>query len=196
MQSSCRIMHKWAKLKSFLIRNKLINLILCGMIFTQVGYPLPNDREKPAELSADSAILDQQGHYGEYIGHVDFLQGTTGLKAEKAITKGDEHNKLVEAVAIGSKKEQAHYWMLPGLNQPLFHAYADTIRYYPDKHIVELIGNARIIQGKNSFASDKIVYDIVKQQLISKGNKENRTTIIIHPDKTGTMKNPLAEIKP
>lgn len=197
MQSSYRIMHK-LKVISRVLTLKLRQLIIfvsISIFFPQIGFSLPTDREKEAELSADSATLDQQDHYGEYIGHVEFQQGSTRLKAAKAITKGDEHNKLIEAIALGDKKEQAHYWMQPDINQPILHAYADTIRYYPSKHIVELVGNARIIQGENSFSSDKIIYDLLKKHLVSKGSKQKKTTIIFHPSKKDSAKNFFNEIK-
>ena len=47
-------------------------------------------------------------------------------------------------------------------NKPPFHAYADTIRYYPLRHLIELIGNARVEQGNNSLSAAKITYDTVE----------------------------------
>ncbi|MDI9818354.1 MULTISPECIES: lipopolysaccharide transport periplasmic protein LptA [unclassified Legionella] len=144
---------------------------------------MPDDREKIAELSADSADLNQEKHRGEYLGNVKFDQGTTHLRAAKAITEGNKQNKLILAIAIGNEAQQAHYWTQTAEDKPLLHAYADLIRYHPEKHLVELIGNARIAQGNNSFSAPKILYDTVKQHVISKGSGKNRTTIIIHPEK-------------
>lgn len=63
------------------------------------------------------------------------------------------------------------------------HAYADTIRYYPLRHLIELIGNARVEQGKNSFSAAKISYDTEKQHVLSQGNGNKRIIIIYHPEK-------------
>ncbi|WP_420795316.1 lipopolysaccharide transport periplasmic protein LptA [Legionella brunensis] len=144
---------------------------------------MPDDREKVAELTADSADLSQHTHRGEYIGNVEFDQGTTHLRAAKAITEGNQQNKLILAIALGNETAQAHYWTQTALDKPLLHAYADMIRYYPERHLVELIGNARVTQGDNSFSGPKISYDTEKQHVISKGDTKNRTTIIIHPEK-------------
>lgn len=150
---------------------------------SKFSLAMPDDREKIVELSADSADLNQQTHRGEYTGDVQFDQGTTHLRATKAITEGDQHNKLIFAVATGSDSEQAHYWTQTALDKPLLHAYADTIRYYPDRHLIELIGNARVIQGDNSFSAPKITYDTLKQHVLSKSDGKTRTVIIIHPGK-------------
>nr|WP_058450754.1 lipopolysaccharide transport periplasmic protein LptA [Legionella jamestowniensis] len=160
-----------------------ILLVVILVFITRLGFAMPDDREKIAELSADSADLNQQTHHGEYIGNVEFDQGTSHLRAARAITEGNQQNKLILAIAFGDGKEQAHFWTQTALDKPPLHAYADTIRYYPERHLVELIGNARVTQGDNSFTGPKISYDTEKQHVISKGNPKNRTTIVIHPEK-------------
>ncbi|MBA3536358.1 MAG: lipopolysaccharide transport periplasmic protein LptA, partial [Tatlockia sp.] len=146
-------------------------------------FALPDDREKILELSADSADLNQQTHHGEYIGNVQLDQGSTHLRAASARTEGNEQNKLVLAVAKGNAKEQAHFWILTDLDKPPLHAYANTIQYFPDRNLVELIGNARVTQGENSFTAPKIIYDTLKKHVLSKSDGKTRTTIIIHPGK-------------
>ncbi|MFA5960409.1 MAG: lipopolysaccharide transport periplasmic protein LptA [Tatlockia sp.] len=144
---------------------------------------LPEDREKPIELSADSADISQLAHHGEYVGNVSLDQGSMHLRAAKAITEGNKDNKLILAIAQGSEKQQAHCWTLTAVDKPPLHAYADTIRYLPEQHLVELIGKARVVQGNNSFSAPKISYDTLKQHVLSKSDGKARTTIIIHPEK-------------
>ncbi len=170
LSASSRLILKWLALLSLLLSSK-------------ISQALQEDRQMLAELSADSVDLNQLTHHGEYVGNVQFDQGTTHLRAISAITKGDKHNKLVFALAKGDKKEQAHYWAQPAVNKPELHAFADNIRYYPKRHLIEFIGNARIVQGNNSFAAAKISYNTLQQQIISKSDGKTRTTIIIHPEK-------------
>ncbi|WP_019217309.1 lipopolysaccharide transport periplasmic protein LptA [Legionella tunisiensis] len=158
-------------------------VLLILILASNLSLAMPDDREKLVELSADSADLNQQTHRGEYVGEVQFDQGTTHLRAAKAITEGDKYNKLIFAVAEGNDKGQAHYWTQTAIDKPLLHAYADIIRYYPNRHLIELIGNARVSQGDNSFAAPKISYDTLKQHVVSKSDGKTRTTIIIHPGK-------------
>lgn len=156
------------------------------LLISFAGFSLPTDREQVLHVNADSADLSQLQHKGTYIGNVRFIQGTTNLRAAKAMTQGDEKNKLSFAIAEGNKEKQAHYWTESGPNKPPFHAYADTIRYYPLKHLIVLSGHARVRQGLNSMSAAKITYDTLKQHVVSNSDGTTRTTIILHPEKKPT----------
>ena len=144
---------------------------------------LPSDKEQVMHVVADSADLSQKKHRGSYIGNVAFVQGTTNLRADNAVTLANLKNQLTLAIANGNKKKQAHYWTETGPGKPPFHAYADTIKYYPLRHLIELIGNAHIEQGKNSLSAAKISYDIKQQHVLSHGDGKTTTTIILYPEK-------------
>lgn len=173
-----------------LMMPKLIPFLIGGLMVlaSQSLSAMPDDREKVMELSADTADLSQETHRGEYQGNVTLDQGTTHLRATRAVTEGNQQNKLEVAIAEGDKGNQAHYWTQTALDKPLLHAYADTIRYYPDKHLIELIGHARVEQGDNSFSAPKISYDTLKQHVLSQRDSTSRTLIIIHPEKKDMKK--------
>jgi len=158
-----------------------IGIVLFFMI--NLCFALPEDRMQIMVLQANSAELDQQLHRGTYVGDVEMHQGTTHIKATKAITQGNLQNQLLKAIILGDKRDQAHYWVTPEQDKPPVHAYADTIFYYPKRHLIELIGHARVEQGNNSLSAYKIAYDIVHQHVLSNSNAHQRTTIIIHPEK-------------
>ncbi|MDI1351923.1 MAG: lipopolysaccharide transport periplasmic protein LptA [bacterium] len=168
-------MRRQLKVKSLLF---IYFILLVGS-----GYALPTDKEKVMHVVSDSADLNQLKHQGIYTGNVEFIQGTTNLHAMKAITKANLKNQLTLAIAIGAKEKQAHYWTETGPNKPPLHAYADTIKYYPLKHVIELIGHARVEQGLNSLSAAKITYDTLEQHVVSDGDKTTRTTIILYPEK-------------
>lgn len=159
--------------------------VLCVFLFLNVSaaLALPDDKEKIMQVIADSADLNQHKHRGIYSGHVEFKQGTTTIQAANAITQGNPNNQLTLAIAQGKNGQQAHYWTQTDPNKPPFHAYADTIKYYPLRHLIELIGHARIEQGDNSLSASKITYDTLEQHVISQGNGENRIKIILNPEK-------------
>lgn len=158
-------------------------VLTASLLASQIILAMPDDRTKVAQLAADTADLNQQTHRGEYVGDVQFDQGTTHLRAAKAITEGDKQNKLLFAVAFGDKNKQAHYWEQTAIDKPLLHAHANEIRYYPDRHLIELIGNALVVQGDDSFAAPKISYDTEKQHVVAKNDGKSRTIIIMHPGK-------------
>lgn len=161
-------------------------LFLFFMTITAVGFALPSDKEQIMHVISDSADLNQLNHKGTYIGNVEFTQGTTNLHATNAITQANIKNQLTLAIANGTKGKQAHYWTQTDPNKPPLHAYADTIRYYPLRHLIELIGNAHVEQGPNSLSAAKITYDTLEQHVVSQSDGKIRTTIILYPEKKPT----------
>jgi len=162
-----------------------VKLILCGFLIlvSSCSFSLPTDKEQILKIESDSAQINQAGKFGEFTGRVGLVQGTTHLTAAKAETQANDKSQIVLAIAFGNKRNQAHYWTKTDMQKPELHAYADEIRYYPLKHIITLIGNAKIVQGENSFSGAKISYDTVKQHVLSKNDKNEPTTIVIHSNK-------------
>lgn len=161
-------------------------LLVCLYVLTGIGYALDSDKEQVLHVVADSADLSQQKHRGVYKGNVEFVQGTTNIQAANALTIGSVKNQLTLAIANGDKQKQAHYWTESGPGKPPFHAYADSIRYYPLRHLIELKGNAHVEQGNNSLSAALITYDTLKKRVISQGHGSTRTTIIFYPEKKST----------
>ena len=155
--------------------------IIIFLLFSNLCFAMPDDRTQPMQLRAGSADLDQQAHRGIYIKDVAIDQGTTHIRAAEAMTEGNDKNQLIKAIIKGNKTMQAHYWTLASADKPLVHAYADCINYYPNNHLIELIGNARVEQGTDSFSAPKISFDTLHQHVMSKSEDQGRTTIIIHP---------------
>lgn len=158
-------------------------IIFISYVFLQTCFASEiSSNQNVIQLSAESADLNQQTHQGTYIGDVALDQGAMHLRAAKAVTKTDNNNQLIQAIAYGNASSLAHYWGLIDKTKPMVHAYAETITYDPILRVIELIGHARVEQGKNSFAAGRIRYDIDKQHVISTSDKQSRTTIIIYPE--------------
>jgi lipopolysaccharide export system protein LptA len=173
------ILLKRDRIRSILL---LLSLTTASIIPT-VALALPEDNQAIIYLRADSADINQAKHKGTFVGNVELDQGSTHLRSDKAFTLGDSNNKLIKAYAKGSPSTQAHYWSVVSDNKPEIHAWADTITYYPNKHLIELIGNAHVKQGENSFKAPKIIYDTEKQHVTTQKSEKMRTTITIYPEK-------------
>lgn len=158
-------------------------LVILLLLPSFLVFALPEDGQKLALLAADTADIQQQIHQGTYVGNVRFDQGTRHIRAEKVITKTDQKNQLILAILYGSKQKPAHYWEQPSVNKPILHAYAQEIRYHPREQLVELIGNAKVTQGKDSFSAPLIRYNIQTQHVLTENNRTDRTLIVIHPGK-------------
>jgi lipopolysaccharide export system protein LptA len=164
-------------------RRYIKTALFLSLMYANLSFALPEDRDKPAALSANSADLNQLTHQGEYKGEVILDQGTRHLRADRAITKGDKNNQLTEARAFGTSITPAHYWEQTATDKPPMHAYAQEIHYYPKRHLIELIGSARVTQGDNSFSAPKIIYDTEKQHVMANGGKKSPILIIMHTEK-------------
>ena len=157
--------------------------VIVLLLLTKMCFALPEDHNQIMQLQADSADLNQQTHRGVYIGDVQIDQGSTHVRAAQAITEGNETNQLIKAIIKGNQVAQAHYWTLTAADKPPLHAYADTIYYYPERHSIELIGNAKVEQGKDFFSAPQIIYDTLHQHVVSKNDGKTRTVIIMHQGK-------------
>ncbi len=168
---------------SKIMGNKILALIFIGIFYSNLSFALESDSQEPLELKASQADINQSEHKGIYTDGIEFDQGTTHIRADRAETKTDANNKLTMAIIYGNKTSQAHYWSQMEKDKPDLHAYADIIEYYPDKKIIKLIGNARIEQGDNSFKAPQVTYNIEKHHIVSGGmvNNKQKTVIIFHP---------------
>ncbi|GGI81028.1 lipopolysaccharide transport periplasmic protein LptA [Legionella impletisoli] len=157
--------------------------VFLSLFISCISFALPDDREKTLYLRANKADINQATHKGIYTGDVELDQGSSHLRAAFAITQGNESNQLIKAFAKGDTHAQAHFWCLTAHNKPVLHAYADKIYYYPNKHIIELVGNAKVSQGENTFQAPTILYNVEQQHVITKRSGNQRTSITIYPEK-------------
>lgn len=157
----------------------------CLVLFfmSHIAHALSDDRTQEMHVQAGSADINQQTHQGIYLDNVELDQGSTHIRAAEATTLADKQNRLILAVIKGKPGQQAHYWTLTAIDKPPVHAYADIIKYHPERHLIELIGHARVEQGNNSFTAPKIRYDTLAQHVESSSDGTARTTIIFHPEK-------------
>jgi lipopolysaccharide export system protein LptA len=162
---------------------KLILSFFLLLSISKMGICFPQDKQAHVLFYADSADINQLTHHGLYIGHVQLDQGSTHIRAAEVITDGDKTNQITQAILKGSQSEQAHYWTLTSQDKPELHALADIIYYYPLRHVVKLVGHARVTQGDHSIAAAHIMYNTETQHVLSKGNAQSRTSIIILPEK-------------
>jgi lipopolysaccharide export system protein LptA len=155
------------------------------MLVTATTLALPEDSSKNMHIDADSTLFNYKTGFNTYEGNVNVLQGATHLTADRVTTQNNDHHKISEAIAYG-KDKLAHYWTVPQKGDPLFHAQAKIIKFYPLTSLVVLQGEVQVTQGNNSFNGSEIIYNIKDQTVTSPANKKGRATIIIDPTKLTT----------
>lgn len=158
-------------------RNSIILLIL--LLFSTSTFALNSDAQKTTHMTADKVVYNRNSHISTYIGHVKFSQGTTSLTADKVIVYDRENsNKIYKIVAFGKR---AHYSTLPEGKKALLHAKANTIKYYPQKNIAILIGNAEVTQKDNSMSGMRITYNTKKDTILLTPKTKGRARVVFQP---------------
>lgn len=156
--------------------------LIFSLLISQTSFALPEDRQQPLQLKAGIADINQATHIGTYTHDVALDQGSTHLRADSAITEVGVKNQLIKAIANGNTHDPAHFWTLIDPQKLPLHAYAKIIRYFPERHLIQLEGNARVVQGLDSFSAPKISYDTLHQHIFSQSKGEPQTIILIHPE--------------
>lgn len=162
--------------------------MLLLLFFNATAFALEDDKNQPLYLQADTVSIDKKTGESQYIGNVSVTQGSMHLIAAKATVYTNADNQVKEAIAEGDQHVQAHYTVLNDEKKPPLNAYADIIHVYPEKHIVYLIGHAKVIQGEDTYEAPEIEYNSEKQQVFSKKSPQGKTVIVIHPQSSSTVK--------
>jgi len=137
----------------------ILFVMLCSL--SSVALSLASDRDAPINIEADSGEMDQAMGRTTYIGNVIITQGSMKLVADK-VTVQYKDKKPYQLTAIG---KPAHFEQKPDESKPLVYGQGNTLQYMMQSEELILIDNAELRQGKDSFVSDRIVYDRAKAKL-------------------------------
>lgn len=165
----------------------LINVSTVLMLLPALAWALPSDREKPINIEADHAQLDDREGITQYKGDAILTQGTLRIDGDIITFFYDENKQLTKAVSEGNraKYEQVHK---PG-EKPV-KAQARRLEYYADRQKIYLIGDGHVWQNGDEFTGNYIEYDIAKNVVSANSKpvtvdgetqKKGRVHIIIQP---------------
>jgi len=126
----------------------------------KAALALPDDRDKPIHIQADSAELDDKKGVALYSGSVIITQGSIKITGQRATIKRAANGSVSIFTATG---KPATFSQQPEADKEIVDAYGLTIQYSVQKDQVLLIDQAKVVQGGNTFEGEKIVYDTVRQ---------------------------------
>ncbi len=164
-------------------RLPLLFLLLLLLLLQGTALALPEDRKAPLEVEADRAEIDQAAERTTFTGRVQVVQGSFTLWADKVVVQYRDR-KPREIVATGNP---ARFRQLPEKDKAWVRGSGRRIVYRFDSDDIVLTGDAELLQEKDSFRSDRIVYDRRAGRLkagAAAGGRE-RVKVIIHPEETG-----------
>jgi lipopolysaccharide export system protein LptA len=136
---------------------------------------LSSDKDQPIELEADSADLDEGKGLSVYRGNVELRQGSMRLQADTVTVKFDE-GQANQVIAEG---RPVKFEQLPDDSKQLVKGRARRAEYLISSEELILIGDANLMQGKDSFKSDRIVYDRIKSKIKAGAAAEGKERVKI-----------------
>ncbi|HHJ14936.1 MAG TPA: lipopolysaccharide transport periplasmic protein LptA [Gammaproteobacteria bacterium] len=157
------------------LRALLIPLLLAWPLSSPA---LSGDRDQPMNIEADRVELDDAAGVSTYQGNVRVTQGSmvlTGDRMTVHFRDGDITRVLVEG-------SPATYRQRPdGKDQDVV-AQSERMEYRTRPRQVELVGKARVNQAGDVLRSERIVYDVDKDQ-VNAGSEapDARVHITIQP---------------
>lgn len=166
----------------FQIRDLRILPLLLLLMLPSLAAALDSDSRKTIKIIADSWVYNYRTGTNVYEGNVRVDQGTTHITADRLITRNNDQHKIQEATAFGLQS-LAHYWTLPKEGDPVIHARAKVIRFYPLESNVTLEQKVDVLQGKNSFQGELIHYNSKEQTITVPATKNGRAVLVYNPDK-------------
>lgn len=173
--------------------NKLLALVVLSL-FSLTGHALPQDREEPIRISADSASIDEKSGMTVYRGDVKITQGSLLIEADRVELKRGKQG-VSQVTAHG---KPAHFRQRPASDKPFTDAWGETIIYKVDKEHLTLKSNAKVISGKDSFTGNRILYDlqssVVDAFSDSTAEKPARVEMVIQPKVSKPQ--PKADVTP
>ena len=160
--------------------NKLQAMLLPILLLASIpfsAHALKGDTNKPIEVEADSVEIDDGKSMSIYKGNVILTQGSIRLTADK-ITVIQHENKSDQIKAVG---RPARLTQKAEKGKKAIKGRSSRMEYSVDSDILYLIGNAILIQDKDTFKSDRIAYDrnksLIKGGTSANGKQRVRVTI-------------------
>lgn len=171
------------------MRNKLTTLLAtCLLAFSSAVVALPDDRNQPIHISADSASIDENTGITAYSGDVTIRQGSLEIDAEHVQMHRNDDG--VEKIIATGNSKQARFRQQPNINDPVTDALGDRLVYLVDAQTITVTGKAFVKQGKDKFSGEKIIYDIDRSIVDAFGSQEGkgngRVQMVIQPKAKAT----------
>ncbi len=130
----------------------------------------------PVHITADTVDFDNKTGVAIYSGNVHVVQGLRNLYANQLSIYRDEGNRIKVMVATG---KPAKFRAENDGGKSDGHGRASTIKYYPQKDIVDLYGDAQLFKNGDTISGPKLSYNFVTEILRGKSSKRQRTTVIL-----------------
>ncbi len=154
-----------------------ILLLTGGLLLAGTTAALESDQRQPIYMEADGVEINDGGT-STYQGDVVVTQGSIRMTADK-VTVSRKANGADHVVARGNP---VTFQQQMEDREGLIKGRSKRAEYTTDSEIIILIGDAVLTQGKDTFKSDRIIYNRIKGQVLA-GDKAQgkRVRVTIQP---------------
>lgn len=138
---------------------------------------LPDDKNQPIQLRADSAEINDKKQISVYIGNVFIQQGSMELKADK-ITVYSDDDGVKEMVAIG---EMVNFRQQREIGGAFTIGKAKRVEYFADIDEAIFIDNAELVQDGDIFKGDRIKFEMEKDIVTATSHQKGSQVLMTLP---------------
>lgn len=162
----------------------LLSSLIAAALFIAWANPtlaLSSDVEKPVNIEADSAFMNNERGHAVYSGNVVITQGSIKIRASKVeITAPDSEIQLIHASGSPVRFEQKMD------NGTLAKGTASNFQYFVEKKRIVLSGKAQLAQNKDIFNSEHMEYypntgELHANRPSGTGKSKGRVKAVFHP---------------
>lgn len=164
-------------------RAKLMLLLLC---IAPLAQALTSDRNQPIHIEADYVHIDKKAGISEYRGNVHLTQGSMEITGEEVTV----HQPKGELRTIIVKGNPATFRQQPDGQKDIVHSQALKMEYQAQQERILLFQKAKVQQGGQQFAGNRIVYNTKTSTVIAQGDEQQheRVRAVIVPKKNEPSK--------
>ncbi|VAW83412.1 hypothetical protein MNBD_GAMMA14-1582 [hydrothermal vent metagenome] len=152
--------------------------LLIALTLPSLSHALSTDSDQPMMIEADRVELDDAKGVSVYSGNVKVTQGTLMLTGDRMVV----YNKGSDIEKVLMNGSPATYKQRPDGKEHDVHARSKRMEYFTDPEHIILLEQAEVNQAGDVLRSERIVYDVVKDQVNAGTDQPNdRVIITIQP---------------
>jgi lipopolysaccharide export system protein LptA len=156
--------------------------LVAGLLLSQLAGALPDDRDQPIHITADTAVRDEKQGVTVYSGNVHMIQGSLDIVADTITI----YHETAEADKIVAEGKPATMKQRPAVDEPMVHARAEIIEYYKIEDRVHLQRNAHITRDDGSSVTGDSIDYYIADELVkadSERSPDSKRVQVVIPSK-------------
>lgn len=150
--------------------------VLTALVISTPASALESDARQPVRVQANNLQLDDKSGTAVYSGAVHIEQGSMKLDAERVELMRNAKGEFTQMKATGTSGKRAYIESLPSPQEGKVRGWANTIVYHNPTRRVELIQQAELHRGSDTFTGAYVQYLMNTRQVQAQGGGSKGNT--------------------